>query len=175
MAKVTVPLEDAGFFFMSKRRKMQSAYKKGIEPGLKYAVRWVKRKGFAKKSKTAPPVADKITSRSGKLKKSVEYFIGVRRGFLRRSQVDAGLRMTGPQARILEKGGRTRPHIIVPKKAKMLHWIGPMGEHIFAKKVHHPGSVFEPRPVLARGLVHATSRIIKGVKKEVKKEFGKKN
>jgi len=52
-----------------------------------------------------------------------------------------------PYARIHEEGGMTAPHIILPKKKKVLAWPGPSGM-IFAKKVNHPGSNIKARPFL---------------------------
>jgi hypothetical protein len=34
----------------------------------------------------------------------------------------------------------TRPHDIVPKAARVLHWTAPGGSGVFARKVHHPGT-----------------------------------
>lgn len=34
----------------------------------------------------------------------------------------------------------TRPHIIRPVRARVLHWVDPSGQDIFAKIVHHPGT-----------------------------------
>lgn len=34
----------------------------------------------------------------------------------------------------------TPPHVIVPVNAKALHWKGPNGEDVFAKRVNHPGT-----------------------------------
>ena len=50
-------------------------------------------------------------------------------------------------ARIHEFGGHTKPHIIVPRNAKALHW----GSH-FAKIVHHPGSNMPERSFLRSSL-----------------------
>jgi hypothetical protein len=46
-----------------------------------------------------------------------------------------------PQALFLEEG--TRPHVIRPKKAKALRWMGPNGP-IFARSVRHPGTKAQP-------------------------------
>ncbi len=49
-----------------------------------------------------------------------------------------------PYARMLEYGGKTKAHDIVPTKAKALHFfVG--GKEVFAKVVHHPGSTFKAR------------------------------
>lgn len=46
-------------------------------------------------------------------------------------------------ARIHQLGGRTRPHVIVARRAKALAFGG-----IFRKSVNHPGSVIPARPFL---------------------------
>ena len=56
-----------------------------------------------------------------------------------------------PYAAILEHGGTTAPHDIVPDKGKALAFaVG--GKHVFARIVHHPGSRFPARPYLASAL-----------------------
>lgn len=49
-----------------------------------------------------------------------------------------------PYAAIHQLGGKTRPHIIRPKRKKALHW----GGNKFAKSVKHPGSRIPSRPYL---------------------------
>lgn len=56
-----------------------------------------------------------------------------------------------PYAAILEHGGTTAPHDIIPDKAKALAFAAG-GKHIFARVVHHPGSRFPARPYLASAL-----------------------
>jgi hypothetical protein len=41
-------------------------------------------------------------------------------------------------ASFVEEG--THPHEILPRRAKMLHWEEPQGDHHFASKVNHPGT-----------------------------------
>lgn len=59
-----------------------------------------------------------------------------------RSRVTVGTNVK--YARILHLGGKTRPHDIVPKKAKALSIPG-IG---FRKRVRHPGSLIPARPFL---------------------------
>jgi len=42
----------------------------------------------------------------------------------------------------VEKG--TAPHLILPKNAKMLSWVGKDGKRVFAKKVNHKGTRAQP-------------------------------
>jgi hypothetical protein len=45
----------------------------------------------------------------------------------------------GPIAAYVIRG--TRPHSIDPVNARMLHWVGPSGENVFAHHVDHPGTL----------------------------------
>ena len=54
-------------------------------------------------------------------------------------------------AAILEHGGTTPPHDIVPDKAKALAFAAG-GGHVFSRVVHHPGSRFPARPYLESAL-----------------------
>lgn len=65
-------------------------------------------------------------------------------------RIDSGLSAGGkkaPYGRIIQEGGKTRPHTITPKKAPMLAFVV-SGRLVFAKSVNHPGSTFPPRPFL---------------------------
>jgi hypothetical protein len=44
---------------------------------------------------------------------------------------------TMPYSKIVEEG--SRPHIILPRTAQVLHFFMPSGAEIFATHVHHPG------------------------------------
>lgn len=61
---------------------------------------------------------------------------------------------------IHQLGGKTRPHVIRPRRAKALAWLG--GRHP-VKKVDHPGSVIPARPYLGVGKRDRTAigRIVK--------------
>lgn len=48
--------------------------------------------------------------------------------------------------RIHQFGGTTSPHVILPRKAKVLRWAGSGGGSVFARSVNHPGSVIPARP-----------------------------
>jgi phage gpG-like protein len=66
-------------------------------------------------------------------------------------------------AHIHEYGGRTLPHDIVPVKAKALAFMM-SGKQVFAKRVHHPGSVMPERSYLRSSLDDMRDEIIAGVK-----------
>ena len=50
-------------------------------------------------------------------------------------------------ARMMHYGGQTRPHVIVPKKGKVLRFKTPTGGWAYAKKINHPGSKIPARPI----------------------------
>jgi phage virion morphogenesis protein len=77
--------------------------------------------------------------RRGGLLSSIDYRAG-------KKQVTLGTNK--PYAAIHQFGGKTSAHVIRPKKAKALRWIGGGGNVFFAKEIHHPGSVIPARPFL---------------------------
>lgn len=66
-------------------------------------------------------------------------------------------------ATILEQGGSTPPHDIVPDKAKSLAFAAG-GKHVFARVVHHPGSRFPARPYLTSALNDEAGEIAAALK-----------
>lgn len=65
-----------------------------------------------------------------------------------------------PYAGIHERGGVTRPHVIVPVRAKALRFeVG--GKVVFAQRVNHPGSKIPARPYLAPALAEMTPQILR--------------
>jgi len=73
-----------------------------------------------------------------------------------------------PYAAIHEFGGVTKPHDILPKNAKALHfYIG--GKEVFAKVVHHPGSKMPERSYIRSSLADLKQEIISGMKDAVTK------
>jgi phage gpG-like protein len=65
--------------------------------------------------------------------------------------------------RIHQFGGRTAPHVILPRKAKVLRWTGSDGGSVFARRVNHPGSVIPARPYvgISQQSVNAFSDFVK--------------
>jgi phage gpG-like protein len=86
------------------------------------------------------PIPDKLTSRSGILRMS----INAQRAGPGRAVVASNV----PYAAIHEFGGTTKSHIIRPRYKKLLHWVGIDGIGQFAREVHHPGSNIPPRPYI---------------------------
>jgi hypothetical protein len=72
-----------------------------------------------------------------------------------------------PQASFLEYG--TRPHVIRPRRAKALRWVGESGP-IFATKVNHPGT--RPEPWLEPAITDHAGIFEDVYSSEVMEEFG---
>lgn len=92
---------------------------------------------------------------TGRLRKSIGrtgcYAVPSGGGFQLRASVGSNVGFAHGQAvayaAIHEFGGRTAPHLIVPKKAKALSFsMG--GRQVFARAVHHPGSRIPERSYL---------------------------
>ena len=61
----------------------------------------------------------------------------------------------------------TKPHIIRPRKARMLHWVDKKtGMHHFRFSVRHPGTSAQPhvRPAMRRVLPRTMQRAFKGLR-----------
>lgn len=89
--------------------------------------------------------------------------LGIRTGALRSSihheELAPGVVVVGsdkPYARIHEFGGKTSPHVIRPRTANMLSWVGPGGKRVFARFVNHPGSNIPARPAREPAIEAAT-------------------
>lgn len=70
-------------------------------------------------------------------------------------------------AAIHEFGGQTAPHVIYPKKAAALSFIGSGGNRVFAKKVNHPGSKMPERSFMRSALRDMSTEISTGLKTAV--------
>jgi phage gpG-like protein len=70
-------------------------------------------------------------------------------------------------AAIHEFGGQTAPHLIVPKKAQMLAFMGKSGNQVFARQVNHPGSKMPERSFLRSALNDMSGEIQRGMKQAV--------
>lgn len=68
-----------------------------------------------------------------------------------------------PYANIQERGGTTRPHVILPRNAKALRFMMG-GRVVFAKKVNHPGSRIPARSTFGASLAEMRQRIIADLK-----------
>lgn len=128
-------------------------------------IRYIK---FSKFRRGGAPGPRSIVSRTGALEgslKSIVKFAG--RG------LTLEISMEGPQARILEEGGTTRPHVIRPKRAGgALAFFWPaIGKFVVFKKVNHPGSRFLPRRIIERSFEERSSQIILNTERAMLKEW----
>jgi hypothetical protein len=151
-------------------REIDRAIRETYNEQLELAVRYVKRNYFRKRGDPRPEI---IVSRSGRLESTVRVNRAVNKGG--QGLIIGGLKMGDsrtPQARILEYGGRTRPHTIAARRAPTLAFFWEkVGKWVFPKVVHHPGSVFEPRAVIGRGIAHRTPILIRAVRRRIVKEM----
>ena len=76
-----------------------------------------------------------------------------------------------PYARIQEDGGRTPPHIIVPKMARVLAFSGPAGL-VFAKRVNHPGSNIPGRSYMKSAVAQMRGEFNDGIRQVVNDAIG---
>jgi hypothetical protein len=89
-----------------------------------------------------------LQARSGALRASIELEI-----VAQDSRVDARIFSNGdaPYAAILEYGGKTAAHEILPDKAKALAFVL-NGKRVFARRIEHPGSLFAEHAYLRSAL-----------------------
>jgi len=73
------------------------------------------------------------------------------------------LRVTDPQPLGKWIRGGTKPHVIVPVRARCLHFFTRSGDEVFTMKVHHPGT--KPSPYQERAMKRMTPEIDKSLKK----------
>jgi hypothetical protein len=110
-----------------------------------------------------------IVSRTGKLEKSLKAVTRFKRG-----GIVLEISMTGPQARILEEGGTTRPHVIRPKRlggVLAFPWAAAGPGMFFFKKVNHPGSKFVARRIFERSFEERSSNLVKNIEKKMLKSW----
>jgi len=53
----------------------------------------------------------------------------------------------------------TGPHVIVPRRARCLHWVSKAGEHVFAMRVQHPGT--KARRMFQEGLEASEDEVVR--------------
>ncbi len=150
MANVKMKLRDLAPRLRGMPKHIDKAIVGGLRAYALLSLRTSKKEFFLGGSGAPHPT--KLTSRSGRLRNSVK-IIPARK---RKSGVyEAGLKAGGPgvpYAAIHEFGGRTKPHRIVPRKAKVLSWRGKSGARRYAASVAHPGSNIPARPYLLPAL-----------------------
>lgn len=105
---------------------------------------------------------DVVAVRSGRLKESIVASLTATAGGASVSVGSVGV----PYAALLEHGGTTPPHDIVPVKAHALVFAG-VGGVRFARIVHHPGSRVAARSYLSGALASLESEIVGQLKAAV--------
>jgi phage gpG-like protein len=111
-----------------------------------------------------------LNMRSGNLARSI-----------RSETADDGATITGrvysdgsvPYARIHEFGGTTKAHVIVPSKARALHFIAG-GKQVFASMVRHPGSKIPTRSYLRSALAEMIPDFVRGMREAVMEALEKR-
>jgi phage gpG-like protein len=100
-----------------------------------------------------------LKNRTGTLRRSISHDVDIRP-----PAVVGSVGTNVVYAHIHEFGGRTSPHVIMPKKGRALafQW---HGEQKFFKKVNHPGSVFPERSFMRSAL--------REMEPEIREEFKK--
>lgn len=121
---------------------LTAAARKRQREGLSVAGRIV-RDLWRRKLSGQSTTARSLAVRTGRLRSSIRY----------RRKGDAVIIGTDVEyAEIHEFGGVTSPHVIRPRRARVLSWVGADGKRRFATKVNHPGSRIPRRPHRAPAL-----------------------
>lgn len=129
-----------------RRRLVEAALLGGLEDGVNLTFR-------AALLKLSGPVLKVDT---GRLRESMQ--MRVEKGTNPRGVIGTNV----VYGRIHELGGKTRPHVILPKKAKALRFLDRLsGQIVFRKRVSHPGSVMPARPYLGPSLEESIPKIQK--------------
>lgn len=101
-----------------------------------------------------------LQARSGRLARSIQERVEVQ-GLTLRGTVSSDV----PYAGIHEFGGKTRPHMIRPVRARVLHF-QVSGRDVFTATVHHPGSRIPERSYIrtagAAGLPGYEAEMLEG-------------
>ena len=126
-----------------------------------FALEW---EALAKKKLSG----DVLNVRTGALRSSVSHEIADDGDTVTVKVFSSGV----PYAAIHEYGGVTKPHDIVPTKAKALHFVMG-GKDVFAKVVHHPGSRMPERSYIRSSLTDLLEdgNLDRGVAADLKRLF----
>lgn len=104
-----------------------------------------------------------LNSRSGELRESIQLEIASQD-----ARFDAQIYSNGdaPYAAILEYGGKTAAHEILPDKAKALAFVF-NGKQIFARRIQHPGSQIAPHSYLRSALDEQGTEILSSLQQTI--------
>jgi phage gpG-like protein len=97
-----------------------------------------------------------LNARSGALRDSIQIEVQAQD-----ARIDAKIFSDGdvPYAAILEFGGKTAAHEILPDKTRALAFLT-NGKQVFARRIQHPGSTFAARSYLGGALDDASGEIV---------------
>ncbi len=168
--RIKFRLEELGVRLRRVRPQIDKAIFGGLRAWNLLALRTSKKEFFLNGS--GAPAATKLTNRTGKLSRSVRVVAPKKRNGVYSSGLKAG-GVGVPYAAIHEFGGRTRPHRIVPRKAKVLSWRSKSGARRFARSVNHPGSNIPARPYLLPALEKNLKQLEKQIATAVEVAFAK--
>lgn len=103
-----------------------------------------------------------LRKRTGRLRESILPIFARKAGNL----LWAGIGTNVVYAKIHEFGGVTRPHLILPRWKKALHFVKD-GKDVFVRKVEHPGSVIPARPYIRPSFEETEDRLVVGLEKAI--------
>lgn len=107
--------------------------------------------------------------RTGRLRASI--FEDVRQG---KSSVEARVASSGDvkYAGIHEYGGTIPAHVVVPSKARALHWLAPSGASVFATRASIPAVTMPERSFLRSSLAEMRAQIVEELTEAVREGSG---
>jgi len=109
-----------------------------------------------------------LHKRTGRLRESILPIFARQSGGL----IWAGIGTNVKYAKIHEFGGVTRPHLILPRWKKALHFVKD-GKDVFATKVKHPGSVIPARPYIRPSFEETQDQLVAGLEKAISESISK--
>lgn len=116
---------------------------------------------------SGPVARTKLRHRSGRLGRGTKTMGPLVRLTGRGREVTFGLKRDAPYSAIHEFGGRTGPHAIVTRRARMLRF--KVGRSVvFARRVWHPGSRIPARPALRPAVLDMQKRMTPDLRREMR-------
>jgi hypothetical protein len=113
-------------------------------------------------SKVINNILDRLQEKSGDLLNSVTTEVGETG-----SRVFGRVSVNTPYAKAQDTGAVTPPHVILPRDAKILAFIGATGDKVFATRVFHPGAVIPGTRYMKDAYRDMSSEISRGVKTSI--------
>lgn len=109
-------------------------------------------------------MAERLGTKTGRLNASAIQTVVTKDG----KTIRGSLRLANiPYARIQEEGGTTPPHMIYPRNAKVLAFIGATGDKVIARRVYHPGGMIEGKHFMRDARRQLGPEISRGLKKAI--------